>query len=137
MIVECPKCSKDKEIEYAKNIVCDECNSSFFGYRFKKHRKKLVSATAALMIGTAGGYKINDYLVPSDNRYPLEIEYQLVERCLNAETRILTRKSHAMKQEICLCAVGRTASGLNYSDLKDQTATSFTRIFQNNIANCR
>lgn len=135
MIVECPKCAKDKEIEFAKNIICDECKSSFFGYRFRKHKRKLISATTALLIGTAGGYKAGDFF--TEERYPLAVEYQLVNSCVNSDKRSLQRESYERKQQDCICAVAMTASQFSYSELKRTARGALESAFKTNIARCR
>lgn len=135
MIVECPKCAKDKEIEFAKNIICDECKSSFFGYRFRKHKRKLISATTALLIGTAGGYKAGDFF--TEERYPLAVEYQLVSACVSSDNRALQRNSYVQKQQTCLCAVQETTSNLSYSEFRGSASFIIKNIFESNIARCR
>lgn len=135
MIVECPKCTKDKKIEYAKNIICDECQSSFFGYKFKKHKRKLISATAALAIGTVGGYKVGDWL--TEQRYPLAVEYQMVNACVNSDNRALRRDSYVQKQRTCLCAVESTVSRFSYSDFRGLSDEVLVSVLDASLARCR
>lgn len=126
MIVECPNCSKANEIEFANNIICGECNSSFFGHVYRKYRKPFLSVTTALVIGAYGGYKVTD-LADSQashvNRYPMKVEYELVNTCLNSNIRSLTRASYSRKQEICLCAVEATAANLSYASMRGNPQT--------------
>lgn len=135
MIVECPSCAKEKEIEYAENIICDQCKSSFFGHTYKKFKKPLLSASAALFIGAFGGYKVGDALSPPD-RYPLPTEYQLVNSCVNSSARPLTLESYARKQEICLCAVEATTAEIDFASMR-KDSDAFVRALFENLASCK
>lgn len=133
MIIECPSCAKEKEIEYAENIICDQCKSSFFGYTYKKYKKPLLSAGAALFIGAYGGYKIGGD--PQD-RYPLRDEYALVNSCVSSSDRSLALETYAKKQEICLCAVGETTAEVDYGAMK-KNSDAFLQAFKRNLASCK
>ncbi len=131
MKIECPHCHTDNEIEYAENISCKECEKSFKGYKFSK--RKLVSASAALVVGVVGGYKVNDAL--DEVRYPLEIEYAIVDTCINSSKNALSVSWYKNKREACLCALEKTTKDISYSDYKS-SQQSFLSSFRKNAKSC-
>ncbi|MCZ4370615.1 hypothetical protein [Vibrio diazotrophicus] len=127
MKVECPRCHTDNKIEYAENILCKECDKSFKGYKFSK--RKLVSSSAALLVGVVGGYQVND--VFDEIRYPLQVEYALVDTCLNASTSAVSKSWFNSKRDICLCAVEKTTKDVSYSDYKTDESLFIRRLKRN------
>lgn len=131
MKVECPHCQTDNKIDYAEHILCQKCEKSFKGYKFRK--RKLVSASAALFVGVIGGYKVNDALV--DERYPLKVEYAIVDTCVNSARNMVSVRRYENKREVCLCALANTTKSVPYSDYKSDQAV-FMTSFQQNAKRC-
>ncbi len=131
MKIECPHCHTDNEIEYAENISCKECEKNFKGYKFSK--RKLVSASAALIVGVVGGYKANDAL--DEVRYPLKVEYAIVDTCINSSKSAVSTSWYINKRKACLCALERTTKDISYSDYKS-SQQSFLNSFRKNAKNC-
>ena len=104
MKIECPHCQKDNEIEFAENISCSECEKSFKGFKFSK--RKLVSASSALLVGALGGYAVESGL--DKERYPLEVEYAIVDTCVNSSKNMVSVSWYESKREACLCALEKT-----------------------------
>ncbi|TFH93605.1 hypothetical protein [Vibrio ouci] len=132
MKIECPHCQKDNEIEFAENISCSECEKSFKGFKFSK--RKLISASAALVVGTIGGYKVNAAL--EETRYPLAVEYAIIDSCVNSSSNMVSSSWYESKREICLCALGKTIDQVSYSTYKSEQA-SFIRVFKQSANTCR
>ncbi|MGR5132925.1 hypothetical protein [Vibrio alfacsensis] len=124
MKIECPHCQKDNDIEFAENIACKECEKSFKGFKFSK--RKLVSASTALFVGAIGGYKVNAAL--DEDRYPLEVEYAIVDTCINSAKNMVSVSFYESKRETCLCALEETEKLVSYSDYK-----SDQQLFLNNF----
>lgn len=134
MQIECPSCSTDNKIEFGENIVCSECKGSFAGHSYKKFKKPLVSATTALLIGVFGAYKA-DQLFFEDQRYPLIVEYELIDICVNSSRMLLNSSQYSVKTKTCICALNKTMEVISYKELKKGESEFLTR-FRSSIASC-
>ena len=134
MHIECPSCQLENKIEYAENISCSACKESFSGHTYKRFKKPLISATTALIIGIYGTYKIDDTYF-DEQRYPVNIEYELIDNCVNSSSRVLRNSQYITKKEVCSCALEQTMIKINYSELKKNESNFLTR-FKNNIRKC-
>jgi len=66
VIIECPKCNKQKEIKFSNGLHCEHCKADISVYKYKK---TIFGATAALIIGAAGsGYSIEKYILANTNQ---------------------------------------------------------------------
>ncbi|HHY0447896.1 TPA: hypothetical protein ACVU4T_004878 [Vibrio parahaemolyticus] len=131
MKVECPHCHTDNVIEYAEHISCEKCEKNFKGFKFSK--RKLVSASTALVVGVVGGYKVNGAF--DEERYPLEVEYAIVDTCINSSKNMVSVSWYESKRETCLCALSQTEKSVPYSDYKsDQNL--FLSNFKLNARSC-
>ncbi|EOG7646669.1 hypothetical protein BFX12_04130 [Vibrio cholerae] len=131
MKIECPHCQTDNDIEFAENIACKECKKNFKGFKFSK--RKLVSASTALLVGAIGGYKVNSAL--DEERYPLEVEYAIVDTCVNSSKNMVSISRYANKRETCLCALAQTEKSVPYSDYKSDPQL-FLSKFKLNAKGC-
>ncbi len=131
MKIECPHCEADNKIEFAENITCKECEKSFKGFKFSK--RKLVSAGSALIIGTASGYAINNKF--QEERYPLEVEYAIVDTCVNSSKSMVSVSWYENKRDTCLCTLRKTEQDIPYSDYKSDEA-GFISSFRHNARSC-
>ncbi len=131
MKIECPRCQKDNEIEFAENISCSECEKSFKGFKFSK--RKFVSASAALIVGTLGGYKVNAAF--EDVRYPLAVEYAIVDSCVNSSSNMVSVSWYTNKRKTCVCALEKTVEKVSYSDYQADRQ-SFMTSFKFNAMAC-
>lgn len=134
MHLECPSCSTDNKIEFGENIVCSECKKSFAGHSYQKFKKPILSATTALFIGAFGAYKA-DQILFEDQRYPLNVEYELVDGCVNSSRTLMNSYRKAEKTQVCLCALEKTMEEISYNQLKKSESDFLTR-FRSSIANC-
>lgn len=134
MQVECPSCQTDNKIEYAENIVCSSCKESFNGHVFKKFKKPLISASTALIIGIYGTYKIDDTFF-EEKRLPIQIEYELIDSCVNSSNRALRSSRYISKKESCMCALEQTLLKIDYKEMKKNESLFMTR-FNSNIRVC-
>lgn len=134
MHIECPSCSIDNKIECGENIVCSECKESFAGHSYKKFKKPLVSATTALLIGAFGTYKA-DQIFFEDQRYPLSVEYELIDGCVNSSRTLFNSFQYLDKTKTCICALNKTMEVISYKELKKIESEFLTR-FRSSIASC-
>lgn len=134
MQVECPSCQTDNQIEYAENIVCSACKESFNGHAFKKFKKPLISASTALIIGIYGTYKVDDIFF-EEKRLPIQLEYELIDSCVNSSNKALRSSRYISKKEACMCALEQTLLKLDYREMKKNEALFMTR-FNSNIRIC-
>ncbi|MCJ2375561.1 hypothetical protein LNL84_01795 [Vibrio sp. ZSDZ34] len=131
MKIECPHCQEDNRIEFAENISCKKCEKNFKGFKFSK--RKLVSAGSALVIGTVGGYAVNNKF--DEERYPLEVEYAIVDTCVNSSKSMVSVSWYENKRDACLCTLRKTEQDISYSDYKSDEA-SFIASFRHNARSC-
>ncbi|HHY0506342.1 TPA: hypothetical protein ACVU5Q_002581 [Vibrio parahaemolyticus] len=131
MKIECPHCQTDNDIEFAENIACKECEKSFKGFKFGK--RKLVSASTVLFVGAIGGYNVNAAL--DEKRYPLEVEYAIVDTCINSAKNMVSVSWYESKRETCLCALAETEKSVPYSDYKSDQQL-FLSNFKLNAKGC-
>jgi hypothetical protein len=134
MNIECPSCKEDNKIEFAKNIICHKCKKSFAGQSYKKFKKPFISATTALIIGAYGTYKA-DKMLFEDQRYPLKVEYELVDSCINSSRTSLNYSQQVDKTKVCVCALEKTVEKISYKEMIESESEFLTR-FRLNIASC-
>lgn len=115
MKIECPACAHKQT--FAITASCGNCNGILSGHLYRKYRKPFLSATTALVLGAYGSYKVTDNL-HDESRYPLRVEYALVDACVNANARPLPSQSYQRKQEICLCALEETIKEVTYREMR-------------------
>lgn len=73
-----------------------------------------------------GGYQINNLTSP--NRYPTNIEYSLINRCLNNNEYIST-KAYKIKFKRCVDAFEKTKDDISYSFYK-KNPNKFNKLFE-------
>lgn len=135
MQIECPSCSTENKIEFGQNIVCCECKKSFAGHFYKKFKKPFISATTALFIGAFGTYKV-DQIFFEDQRYPLKVEYELIDSCVNASRALLNSSSYVKKTQVCVCALEKTMEEISYKELK-KNEPEFLARFRKSVVRCK
>lgn len=135
MHIECPSCSTNNKIEFGENILCSACKKTFAGHSYKKLKKPLISAATALIIGAYGGYKADQYFF-DDHRYPLNVEYELVDDCVNSSGGLMIQYNQVRKTMICTCALEKTMKEISYKELNKSESVFLTR-FRGNLASCR
>jgi hypothetical protein len=131
MFIECPKCFKYNDLKLKENVKCGHCQEELSGHKYKK---RVISVTTALMIGVGGSYATNKYLF-TENRYPLAVEYSIIESCVNSHKKPLAYSVYGKKREICLCALEETIDDVSYKKFsKDET--SFLITFEKKAKQC-
>lgn len=131
MKIECPHCQSDNDIEFAENIACKACEKNFKGFSFGK--KRWISASTALLVGTFGGYKVSNAL--DEERYPLDVEYAIVDTCVNSSQNMVDISWYENKRETCLCALSKTEKAIPFSDYQSDNKL-FLAAFIRNAKSC-
>lgn len=134
MHIECPSCSTDNKIEFGENIICCECKKTFAGHSYKKFKKPLLSATTALFIGAFGTYKA-DQILFEEQRYPLNVEYEIIDSCVNSSRILMNTYRQTEKTQVCVCALEKTMEVISYKELKKGESEFLTR-FRGSLTSC-
>lgn len=132
MQIECPACKEVNQIEYAQNIECGSCKSTLEGYFYKRFKKPLVLTSFVISLSAFGGYEVGKLI--SDDRYPMTIEYELINACSSGRLYALSRNSAKEKTSLCICALEKTINDINYSDIKANEKRFVSRFRENIIA---
>ncbi|MFT6655606.1 MAG: hypothetical protein ACJAWI_002380 [Marinomonas primoryensis] len=133
MQIECPACKKANEIQYGVNIKCGVCKEKLSGHFYKCFKKPLISTSVAVCIAAFGGYQVEKAI--SDDRYPMAIEYELINICSSEQLYSLPHKSAKEKTSLCVCALEKTVDDIVYSDFKENEK-QFVSRFKSNIVAC-
>jgi hypothetical protein len=134
MIIECPHCHEDNKIEYAENIRCKKCEKDYKGFEFSK--RKIITGTALALLTYVGFHTLNDEVKGYGDRYPIAVEYALLDSCVNGGQSLMSNSNYRNKRETCLCALKDTQEDYPYVDYKDD-AKGFVAIFRQYAKRCR
>lgn len=131
MNIECPKCFKNNNLNLEAKVNCGHCKEEISGYTYKK---PIISATTALMIGV-GGFYVTDKYVLAEDRYPVEIEYSLIDSCVSSSREPMRYRYYEWKQDICFCSLEETMKEVSYRDYK-KNEHEFLAKFEGNVKKC-
>ena len=70
-----------------------------------------------------------------DQRYPLIVEYELIDICVNSSRMLLNSSQYSVKTKTCICALNKTMEVISYKELKKGESEFLTR-FRSSIASC-
>ncbi|MFQ2148663.1 hypothetical protein ACK33U_08555 [Aeromonas jandaei] len=130
MIIECPKCSKKNDLHIEAKVKCGHCQEELTGHTFKK---KIMSGGTILAIGIISG-QVADYAL-LDNRYPMSVEYSIVDACTNADPELVSKTIYLHRKDVCLCAMKDTMNEISYIRY-NVDKKSFLSTFQKNTNEC-
>ena len=82
-----------------------------------------------------GGAHFVDHHILEKARYPLGVEYSIVDACLNGDSMPLDQSLYKNKRKICICAVEETTQDIPYADLDDRM-TDFKKLLYDNMSEC-
>jgi hypothetical protein len=134
MFIECPHCQHDNEIEFAENILCKKCEKDYKGVKFSK--RKLITGTAMILLTYVGVHTLNDEVKGYGDRYPIAVEYALLDSCINGSKNSISQNRYLSKRDVCLCALKEAQEDYPYSDYKDH-AKGFVSIFRQYANSCQ
>ena len=102
------------------------------------NKQKVVSILMALTLGGVAGHHIDDIVEKYDlqvNRYPIKIEYEIINNCISNDGKPIAREIYLYKKEICTCALGKTELYYSYSSYQKDYNT-FLEIFEVKANEC-
>lgn len=142
MELDCPHCNKTNKLNFQDaSIACGECSKPLDGLRFttqqapEKSRKKSISGFVFAVVLGGLGYKNIDEHIIGDARYPLSIEYAILDSCVNSYTAAMTKTAYAEKKKICTCTLEQTMLSYGYKSFQEDQ-NGFVRAFKSNVATC-
>lgn len=131
MKLQCPKCFKDNELALSADVVCGHCNEDISEFHYSK---PIISGATALILGAGGFFAVDKYLL-DEERYPVEVEYAIIDSCVSSSDIALRRRDYERKQEICLCSMKETMSEIPYGEYKKEPL-QFLVMFEKNTVSC-
>ncbi|MGO2181315.1 MAG: hypothetical protein ACTH36_03150 [Pseudoalteromonas nigrifaciens] len=97
--------------------------------------KKPLKAAGLAAILAYGGSQFVDYAI-TDNRYPLDVEYAVLEACASSHKQPLSYSSYGSKKKLCLCALEDTMNEISYIRYKINEK-GFLKAFESNAKSCK
>jgi hypothetical protein len=120
IVISCPHCRKDNAINLSKAIKCRHCDKGLTGYKYIK--KSIIPVVTAAIIGISAGKVLDDRFENKyfeNSRYPIAIEYSIIENCISAADKPLEFNKFKEKKDICECALEGVQKKYSYSEYKE------------------
>jgi hypothetical protein len=130
-MTESCSCGDKAEIVATVEVQCKNCNNVIEKFKIKKPLKA-IGLTAILAYG---GSQFINYAI-TDNRYPLAVEYAVLEACSSSHNKPLSYSTYGSKKELCLCALEDTMNEISYIRYKVDKQ-GFLKAFENNAQSCK
>lgn len=125
------ECGESSKPAAEVKLYCDSCDKP--GKIFSiKDPTKVALITAVIF---AGAVKFTDYAI-TDNRYPVDVEYTLMAKCVGASQGIVTKGEFSRIEERCLCAIEDTMNEISYTRFIVQES-AFVDAMWRNKKSCR
>lgn len=128
--IECPTCGHDNTVPRPWELRCQKCNASL---KSGKYSKRIMSTGAALVLGIGGTLGADQML--STDRYPINLEYAIIDSCINESKRPLQYSRIINKRDICICALEKTQGDFN-ANADNITKDDFILTFEKNADEC-
>ncbi|NRA71946.1 MAG: hypothetical protein HRU24_13070 [Gammaproteobacteria bacterium] len=125
------QCAENAETRATVKFYCKTCSSVIDKIQIKKPLK--AGAIAAVL--AYGGSQFIDYAI-TDNRYPLDVEYAVLEACASSYNKPMAYRDYGEKRELCLCAMEDTMNEISYVRFKVDES-GFLEAFENNVQSCK
>lgn len=132
MIIECPKCNKEKKLNFTNGLLCEHCKTDMSGY---KYRKAAIVAVSSLIIGASAGHTIEKYVF-SNTRYPLDVESAILEYCRSGHNSLISQEQYKVMSDRCICVLSRTQKEVSYSSYKTNK-NYFLQVMEKNLSSCK
>jgi hypothetical protein len=124
-------CGDKAEVNATVKLHCKTCASVIEKFVVKKPLKAAgLAAILAYSSSSFIGYAI------TDNRYPLEVEYAVLEACTNSHKKPLSYSLYGSKKKLCLCALEDTMNEISYVRFK-VNEKGFLKAFEGNAKECK
>jgi len=130
--VTCSSCSASNALDQQRRIKCEKCEEPLTGHKYGG--KVALPAVLAFTVGFSGYGLVNRNFLETE-RYPMKVEYAIVDACANGDSGFLPRELYESKREICLCAVEKTVEALPYSEFEERKS-EFWGLLASNVDAC-
>lgn len=130
-MAESCSCGNKAEVGAAIEFQCKTCEKVIEKFTVKKPLK--AAGIAAIL--AYGGSQFIDYAV-TDNRYPLDVEYAVLEACSSSYKELLSYSNYGSKKKLCLCALEDTMNEISYIRYKVDEK-GFLKAFEENAKSCK
>jgi hypothetical protein len=100
--------------------------------------KNIVSVLGIFVLGGMAGHHIDDFVERYNlevGRYPVALEYRIIESCLRSDETPLRRSDLKRKKDVCICALEKTEFECDYAKFKE-SQTTFLTLFEQNAIEC-
>lgn len=125
-------CAADKRSYFVElYIKCRSCNKTIKKITITKPYK----VAALLTVVSYGASQFIEYVV-TDNRYPLGVEYAVLDSCVNSYGSVIPYGSYRSKKKICLCALEETMNEISYIRYKVDE-DGFLEALRDNAKECK
>lgn len=131
--VKCPNCNEDNSINLSSEIKCKNCEEPLTKWKYDQLKKPIIGTFSALLIGGIAGHHIDDYF--EKNRYPVAVEYRILDNCISSYDRPLRKSYIADKTNVCVCAFSKTIKEYDYRDFKEKQ-DDFLILFEQKANEC-
>jgi hypothetical protein len=130
-MTESCSCGDKAEVGATVKFHCKTCANVIEKFVVKKPLK--AAGLAAIL--AYGGSQFIDYAI-TDNRYPLDVEYGILEACSNSHRISLSNSSYSSKKQLCLCALEETMNEISYVRY-NVNEKGFLKAFRSNVKECK
>lgn len=103
------------------------------------NKKKVASILMALGVGGISGHYVDDLVEKYNlqtNRYPMKIEYKIIEKCISNYNEPLSERVYGNKSNICICALEKTELEYPYELFREDKGYEFLNKFEVNARDC-
>ena len=125
--IDCPHCLEENKINLSSEIKCKNCNESLIG---EKYKKPIISVMTAIILGIGGGIYLDEKF--ETDRYPINIEYNIIHSCLSSYEEPLNERYYKNKKRTCVCALGKTENEIDFEEYENK----FLDIFEDKAKEC-
>lgn len=131
VIIKCPGCNTDNSVECG-DIACAKCKARLSGHSYERSSGIIFGTVVAAALVT-GGYQA--HALRSPERYPLEVEYALVNTCVNGSADLLWDRERLEKKALCVCATKKVSHQLSYASAQ-KDGHAFSKAFEKALSQC-
>lgn len=133
--IECPSCAANNEVKLNTRMHCKQCEEDLANHSYKRQGKSILSITGALALGAFSYQQIDEHFLTKD-RYPLRVEYSIVEGCIRGDATPVHSYLLQAKRKMCLCGLEKTTHQISYNEYK-KDKKNFYRSFASNALDCQ
>ena len=131
--IKCSSCNHENFIPIDFHKECEKCNSPLFIIPKKsKFTRNILSLIFISTIASGSYILLNNQLNYRSkielNRYPTNIEFELIDKCLNSSNSILDKTLYSIKRDICFCALNNLQKYLNFDGFQSDKYAALTNL---------